>query len=53
MHWIVERVYVAQRNNLRLMDNLQGIIGNRSYIRAQEEIVGSLRNHWRKGILIL
>jgi hypothetical protein len=47
------RVYIKQRDDLRLMDNRRGIVGNRECIRAQGETEGPLRNHWRRGILIL
>jgi hypothetical protein len=53
MHWIVGRVYIAQRSNLRLMDNRQGTIGNRSCARSQEGTEGSLRNYWRREVLVL
>ncbi len=53
MQWIVGRVYFAQTGNLHLMENRRGIAGNRDCIMAQEETEGSLRNHWRREVLIL
>jgi hypothetical protein len=47
------RIRSKQRDDLRLMDNRRGIVGNRECIRAQWETEGPLRNHWRRGLLIL